>query len=285
MSLRAWRTAASTFSLSPISPYSALARVGVARRSSPLRGGGRLELIPADVLGCHEEELGGGVEAGMRSDGLLRLALRDQPLGIAVVGVVVVEVMHAGCAAFPLRIQRFGHPCHRREIPSAVGDEEDVGEPVGPETARRVLDEALEVFVGERDRARVAHVAGRRIHTALRHVRHDRSDERAPERLGDPARGVPHDVGVLPDREMRPVLLGARGGKEDRRVTGSDRFPGLDRGQFLEKDAARCLLRPDVGCDEEGGARRGKSVHDPVLSWGWISCALSPGFAFRRKGP
>ena len=77
---------------------------------------------------------------------------------------------------------------HAALVPAAVANKDDVVEPVEREAARRVFEERLEVLLGEGDRARVTHVAGRRIDSTLRDVGDDRGDERVAQLAGDPGR-------------------------------------------------------------------------------------------------
>ena len=70
---------------------------------------------------------------------------------------------------------------------------------------------------------------------------------------------------MLADREMRSVLLGARGRKEDRRVPCGDRGLDLDGGQLLQEDAWRRLLGVGTECDEQCGTDRSDPSHDLIL--------------------
>ena len=172
-------------------------------------------------------------------------------------GVVVVDPHRLG-AAGPQRVQLLGGAAHAGAVAARLADEHHRGEAAGLQAAPGADQQLDEAILGQRDRARLAHVAGRRIPAALGHVGDDGRHQRPADGAGDLVGGPGHHELVFAVDHVRALLLGARGADDDGGPPRLDEVAGLGPGQLFEEDA--------VG---RGAARAGgRSVGRPLCGGG-----------------
>ena len=179
----------------------------------------------------------------------------------AVAAVVLLDACARTGVAAHSRFSRAATAFWPRLVAAVVAEQHDVAEAVQRAScAPRPRAALLESVLRDRDRAREAHVPGRR------------RDRRLPARRRSPARPArcraraamrsastcARDV-VLAERHVRAVLLGAADRDDDRGLAGRQRVAHLGPGQLLELDAGRRGVRQagetDGGKDgEEQGA-------------------------------
>ena len=178
--------------------------------------------------------------------------------------VVGVDLDHAHAVLRPFRRQPLGDRALRGLALAVIADEDNRLEPTGLEAAGDTLEHAGEHRLGHSERSGKAHVTGRRIVVAFRHVADDGRNERAPQVLGDAARGLGDDIVVLAEDHVRTVLLDAARRHDDGRISGIDGAAHLHPCHVLQLDAGRQRRRQAAGEHEAGEQNRRRGKEEPL---------------------
>lgn len=167
-----------------------------------------------------------------------------QPVAERVAAGELFDEMNPYARFPPLFIQGQRDPAKTVQVAAAVTNQHDVREAVHAEAACCVFHDLHENVLRQCDGAGKLHVPGRRVHRSFRHVGHHRGHQRIAQPRGDAAGGVLDDHVVLAEHHVRPVLLRAAGGHDDRGVAIRQGIAHLDPGELLQVYRRRLRGRP-----------------------------------------
>ncbi len=199
--------------------------------------------------------------------------------------IIVFNEVRARGRAGPVAVQLAGHVLQQSLVVAGVADQHDMRKARLLETAGGAHEQALEGDVRDRDRPWEAHMLGGRGDVSFGHISQHRRDDGIAERGGDLAGQRLGARIVLAQRHVRPILLGAAHGNDDRGRAGLQAIPHFSPGEILEIDASgrrRGGIAQEQGAkgeQEDRAAHRRHSGQKATISIGFY--AIDPRVAMR----